>query len=352
MPSNRNQARSPSVQVCINGEPLAGVIGTEIESTNWFGADCFKVAVALGEPPLTTPAYWGSLSDAELDVCLSLDQQAYKEFIVGQVDHLEFDPVTGTVTLEGRDYTAELIQTSLEQTFLNQTASEAVVMIAAGHGFPSSVIPTGTLIGRYYENDHSILNLDQFSRAVTEWDFLVALARQEGCDIFFRGRTLVFQPIGWDADSIPMFVEDLERAEFRRSFLLGRDISLTIRSWTSRQQVCLQETFTGVSPVGSVMPTLQYKLMQPNLSGDQIVNEAAARIGEIASHERWVEMCLPGEMEIEPRDILLIGGTASTFDQAYRVDCVRRTINESGFKEVVRARTAVPRLIVPSAPMT
>ncbi len=326
-----------------------GVVRTEIESTNWFGADCFKVVLALGDPPLTNASFWASLPNAELSVHLSVDQEAFKEFIVGQIDHMEFDPISGTVTLEGRDYTSELIQTSLEQTFLNQTASDVVTLIAAGHGFPSSVIPTERLVGRYYENDHSILNLDQFSRAVTEWDFLVALARQEACDIFFHGRTLVFQPVGWDARLMPVLVEDLERIEFKRSLLLGRDISLTIRSWTSRQQASVQETFVGASPLGSALPALQYKLMQPNLSGDQIVSEATARIAEIASHECWVEMGLPGEMEIAPRDILVVEGTGSGFDQAYRVDCVRRAISKSGFKQAVRARTAAPRAIVPGA---
>ena len=100
--------------------------------------------------------------------------------------------------------------------------------------------------------------------------------------------------------------------------------------------------------MGSALPPLQYKLMQPNLSGDQILSETGTRIAEIASHERWVELAMPGELEIAPRDILLISGTESGFDQAYRVDCVRRTIGECGFRQTIQARTAVSRLIVPS----
>lgn len=345
--SNPNAARSPAARVLVSGQPLAGVIGAEIESTNWFGADCFRVSLATGRPPLTGANYWASVPDAELEVQLSLDQQIYQSFIVGQIDHLDLDPVLGTVRLEGRDYTSELVHTSLEQGFLNQTASESVVLIAAAHGFPASVTPTSTLIGRYYENDHNFLNLDQFSRAVTEWDFLVSLARQEAYDLFFSGHTLVFQPIGLNSQYIYMQIDDFERIEFKRSLLLGRDISMTIKSWSSRQQVCLEQTLVGESPVGSVLPSLQYKLMQPNLSGAQILNEAATRIAEIASHERWVEMTMPGELKIAPRDILLISGTESAFDQAYRVDCVRRAIDESGFRQIIQARTAVSRLIVP-----
>ena len=345
--SSLNTARSPAVRVLVSGEPVAGIVEAEIESTNWFGADYFKVSLAIGTPPLTDADYWAGVPDAELEVQLSLDKQFYQSFIVGQIDHLDLDPVLGTVRLEGRDYTAELIHTSLEQSFLNQTASEAVALIAAAHGFPVSITPTNTLIGRYYENDHNSLNLDQFSRAVTEWDFLVSVARREGYDLFFSGRTLVFQPVGLNSQSISMLVEDFERIEFKRSLLLGRDISVTIRSWASRQQACLEQTLVGESPVGSALQPLQYKLMQPNLSGDQILSEATTRMAEIASHERWVEVAMPGELEIAPRDILLISGTESGFDQAYRVDCVRRTIDKSGFRQTIQARTAVSRLIVP-----
>lgn len=345
--SNLDAVRSPSVRVLVNGQAVTGVIGAEIESTNWFGADCFKVSLALGTPPLTNATYWASIPDAQLEIQLSLDQEFYRSFVVGQIDHLDLNPILGAIQLEGRDYTAELVHSSLEQSFLNQTSSEAVVIIAAMHGLPANVIPTTTLIGRYYENDHNFLNLDQFSRAVTEWDFLVSLARQEAYDLFFSGTTLVFQPIGWDSQSISMVVDDFEKIEFKRSLLLGRDISVTIKSWASRQQACLQQTLVGESPVGSVLPSLQYKLMQPNLSGDQIVSEATMRIAEIASHERWVEMTMPGELSIAPRDILLVSGTESGFDQPYRVDCVRRSIDETGFRQTLQARTAVPRLIAP-----
>jgi hypothetical protein len=56
---------------------------------------------------------------------------------------------------------------------------------------------------------------------------------------------------------------------------------------------------------------------------------------------------MPGELKNGPRAILAFTETGTGFDQSYRVDCVRRTIDERGFNQVIRARSSGSRTVVP-----
>ncbi len=131
------------------------------------------------------------------------------------------DPALGLVHLDGRDLTTSLIETRTQETFANRTASEIATLLAGRHSLTAQVVPTTTPVGRYYQDEHDRITLDQFSHATTEWDLLVFLARQESFDVFVQGQSLYFQPATQPTD-IAMAVRpgDLIDLKLERSLTL------------------------------------------------------------------------------------------------------------------------------------
>jgi len=341
-------SRIPSVRLLINGAPVAGVISAEVNSNNYFGADCFNLTLATGEaPPLSTAAFWASSLNVATEVQFSLDGTNYQPLVVGLVDNIVFDPLAGRVQITGRDNTATLIESSLEENFSNRTSSEIVQIIAAEHGFGCSTTPTSTLVGRYYQDEHNQLSLDQFSHITTEWDLLVFLSRQEDFNLFFVGNILVFLPVGSDTHNQAYFPSDLISLRLDRSLLLSRDIEVTIRSWNSRQQTSFSQSLSGSASAGvETAGPIRYQFVRPNLTPDQLTSLATRKIAELACHERCVEIEIPGELALTPRDQLTIAGTGTAFDQTYQIQAIRRRIHrQTGFTEQIRATSMAPRTI-------
>ena len=336
----------PAARVLVNGSPIIGVVRAEVISNNYFSADCFKIEFAIGDAPLSPPAFWANLLGIEADVQFSQDGVGFTSLIIGQVDSVVLDQVSSRVLVSGRDYTAALTEAVVEESFSNRTASEVVEILAAENGLAYTAAPTTTIIGRYYEDAHAISGLDQFSRLTTQWDLLVYLARQEGFDLFFSGRVLNFQPSGQSAQSMVVTSQDCTALRLKRSLVLSRDIELTIRSWNSRQQTAYVQSFLGVAAGGGATPPIKYRTTHPNLTPDQITSLGFRRIAELASHERCVEIEMPGELVLTPRDQLTVVGTSTQFDQIYQVQAIHRCLHPgSGFGELITAVSAMPRSV-------
>ena len=345
-PSNAPTWRAPSVMLLANGEPVEGVISAQVRSNNHYAADCFSVALAM-DPDLPGSApFWADSSDILLDLRFSLDGIAFIPLILGAVDSVVLDVITNTVRLQGRDLSAALIETRTQETFSNRTASEIAAILAGRHGLGASVTPTTTPVGRYYQNEHDRITLSQFSRATTEWDLLVFLARQEGFDVFVQGSTLYFQPaVGESGPAAFLQPGDLIDLRLRRSLTLAHDIEVTVKSWNSR----LQSAFTQAvraSPSGAISstPAQNYVFVRPNLTPDQALNFAQQRLTELTAHERVIELTMPGELALTPRSMITLYGTRSSFDQSYFIDAIERQIRgNGGFTQHVRAKSSSPR---------
>ena len=229
--------RTPSVQLLVDGRPVAGVIQAEVIANNHYAADSFRSILALGADPNATAAFWAGTGSVLVDLRFSLDQSGYVSLIQGEIDSIAIDPASGTVELDGRDLTARLIEARTQETFSNRTASEIATLLAQRHGLTPVVTATSTPVGRYYQNEHDRITLDQFGHATTEWELLVFLARQEGYDLFVQGTSLYFQPPGGTV--APAFVlqpDALIGLRLHRSLTLAKDIEVTVKSWNSRQK--------------------------------------------------------------------------------------------------------------------
>lgn len=343
--------RTPALRLIANGQAVAGVVEAEIRANNHLAADRFSASIALGVDLFATASFWSAAQDISVDLQFSLDGTGFESLLQGLVDTVSMDPVGGLVRIEGRDFTAELIDTRTQEAFSNRTSSEIAVLLAQRHGLIPAVTPTTTPVGRYYQDEHDRITLNQFSRATTEWDLLTFLARQEGFDIFVHGTTLYFMPAQQQSDLRVLRPEDCIDLHLLRSLTLARDIEVTVKSWNSRQKTAFSQTARaarGGRQAGASSSRTQslqrYVLVRPNLTPDQALQLAQRKLAELTQHERVIEATMPGELSLTPRSAIVLAGTGTDFDQTYFVDVIERSISpHAGFVQRIRAKNTSPR---------
>lgn len=354
-----NSVRAPRLAVLANGMPLAGVLAAEVHSNNHLAADRFRVRVALGADPFWTAAAFAALSSIQLDVQVALDTPglpasggSYVSLILGVVDMVEVDAISQTVWLEGRDLASLFIDSPTQESFANQTASQIATQLAARQGLVANVMPTTTLVGRYYQSEHDRITLNQFSQATTEWDLLIWLAQEEGFNVWVSGNALNFMPavdpvlpdlVLQTGGSPPLYgVANLTHLRMERSLTLARDIVVTVKSWNSRQQKAFTQTVSSAA-LGSTAPPQSYVVVRPNLTPDQALRLAQRKLAELTAYERVIVADMPGELSLNARSTVLLAGTGTQFDQLYFVDTIDRMISyDGGFTQHVRAKNALP----------
>lgn len=345
--NTRYPARTPSAQVLINGEPVAGVIEAEVISNSYYCADTFSISLASQGGNAISKMLWNSSPYILVDVQFSLDGSTFVSLIQGVADSILAEPILGTVRLEGRDFSAALIEARTQETFSNRTSSEIAVILAERHGLTPLVTPTTTAVGRYYQDQHDSITLSQFSRATTEWDLLVFLSRREGFDVFVEGSALFFQPSASNT-SLPIVIQpsDLISLQLRRSLTLAQQIEVTVKSWSSWQQTAFVQTVgtsgsgldVGAQGSGSAR---SYVFVRPNLTPDQALRFAQQRLEELTAHERVVSFSMPGELTLTARGMVELAGTGTDFDQSYLVETIeRRFQRRCGFIQRVRAKSS------------
>ena len=373
----------PRLQALINGTVATGLITASITSNNHYNADRFSAQLALYADPTFTLAWWagsdpspnadGTLAPTpniqiEFQIGFVAPGQAESavvwqtpSFFVGAVDTLDIDMDAARINIDGRDFTSRLIETKTQATYSNQTASEVVQAIAATHGSPwtADVTATTTPVGKYYQLEHDRLTLGSFSRQTTEWDLLTNLAQEEGYDLWVSGTTIHFHPAQDPDTSNPWLINytlptrqnpvpqsNVSQLRLSRSLYLARDITVTVKSWNSKQKKAFQRIIRssrqgGGSKSGQVQ---NYVIIRPNLTQDQADKIGTSYLESLSQHERRATFRMIGDSTTTARTIFKIQGTSSGFDQAYFVDTIERRISMSeGFVQTVSLKNHDPR---------
>jgi hypothetical protein len=339
--------RAPRLQVLANGVTVLGAIDAEVTNNNHYAADRFRVTIAMNADPVGNGGL-AAADNIQMDVQVSLDGGlSFVSLILGNVDLLTVDPIQGTLQLEGRDLSAELIAARTQEIFANNTSSEIATILAERHGLSADVQATITAVGRYWQLEHDRIVLNQFARATTEWDLLVMLAQHEGFDVWVNGTILHFRasvptlapPVALRPGATANGPANVTSLRLDRSLLLAGDIQVIVKSWNSRQgSACIQTASqTGSSSTGGAPQTYIYVV--PNLMPDDALNFAQQRLVEMAQHQRVLSAEMPGELNLAPRMMLRLEGTGTDFDQAYWIDQVDRHISVThGFSQTLRAK--------------
>ena len=333
--------RRPRPLVSLNGSPLSGVIEVEVTNASHFVADSFRVTLASQVNP---PSYWSTGAFDEVSVSIGFENEAALPLITGQVDDIDYSPISRTITLSGRDLSAPMIDTKTAEKFQNRTSSQIASALALRHGLDSEVQMTTTPAGTYYSIDHTVLTQEQ-----SEWDLLVFLAEQEGFDVWVAGKTLFFQPspvptsepylIEWsDIGDTPQ--SNADRLNLSRSETLAKDIEVQVKSFHQKTQEAVMgeaRAFGAKSPRKGKAQL--YTFRRPNLGKDQAQNLAESYLADLTRHEMKLDASLPGDNKLSTRTLIQLVGTGTAWDQLYYPDSVTRRLSfTEGYRMEVRAK--------------
>ncbi len=334
--------RTPRLLVLANGIPMVAPIEACVTSTGFFGADRFRVRAAL----VGDAAVWAGTPSLFIDVQMALSPLGgFVSLVQGQADCVSLDPLRGTLSIEGRDLSAALMQARTQETFANRTSSDIAAILAGRHGLVANVQPTATPVGRYWELEHDRLTLNAAGRSTTEWDLLVTLAQHEAFDVWVSGTTLNFQPPDTltppallSAAATPFGPANVTALRLDRELTFAGDIVVTVKSWHSRAgTACVQTARTQRGAASSQ----SYVFVMPNLTPDAALLFAQNKLAELTAHELVVTAEMPGEFALWPRAQVQLVGTGTIFDTVLRIDEVERRLHAThGFSQRVRARAA------------
>ena len=325
------EVRAPRLRLLADGVDLPGVLGADVWSNNYLAADRFHVRLAAGAGAMGIVDAPGVRLD--LQVGLGGD---WTSLVQGEADTVALDPIRGVMDLEGRDLSALLIDSRVDETFANQTSSEIAVLLAARHGLAAAADRTETLVGRYYQSEHDRTTMGQFSRAISEWDLLAYLAQREGFDLFLEGDALWFGAGGTEA-IVEVGVADCLGLQMEHALGMQRAIEVTVRSWDQRGGEAVVQTARG----GGGGRAWRHSVVRPNLPPDEAQRLAERTLADLVRHERTVRMTMPGELSITPRRRVALVGAGPDWDRVYGVREVSRHVDvRHGFTQRVSLQGA------------
>lgn len=322
----QDELRHPRIRATLAGATLAGLMSAEIENNNHFAADRFRLrfaARAVQRELLHIPG-------VQLDVEIGLDD-TWVNAVVGLIDSVNYDPIKGVIDIEGRDLSSQLIETQIDDTFANQTASEIAVTLGLRHGLLVLADPTTTPVGRYYQSEHDRLTLSQFAKTMTEWDLLAFLAVREGFDLFMVGRVLRFGlPVLTGAAVLRP--SDCIGLHLGHAVSLARPIDVLVRSWNSKTG----DVATGEAVGIGIGPVWQRKITRPNLTGAAAQQQAQRVVDDLKRHEWTATVTMPGNLDLTARSVVLLEDTGSVWDRLYHVAHLTRQIDvKRGFTQSI-----------------
>lgn len=357
--------RQPRGAVKVNGEMITGWVEFELTNTNFFSSDTFRCKFAGALLPADRSAIWFSNQQdmfVELFIGFPQDPTSFapsdlQSWIYGQVDHIEIDPVTNTIEVDGRDLTRVFIDTKTTQKWPNHTSSQIATALANAHGLTPIVTATTTVVGKYYEIDHVHME-DEHS----EWDILNYLADQEGFKVWVRGQSLYFQPAPDPAKTTPYSVvwqpvttsagpmANFESIKLKRALTVSRGIQVKIRSWNKKYAKGFTVSYpsnvktikVGSSSVGAGGTI--YSKRVDNLTQDQALKYAQNWYNQLVAHEMNIEgLTIPGDNDLDITSIIQFGGTGTAFDQQYFPDSISRSMSfDGGYSMTIGAKNQNP----------
>lgn len=360
-------ARRPRGLVKINGEIVEGWVAWEVDNNTFYAADTYRMQFAVSAMDKNHgPDWWAAQSEIIVEIFAGFpaDPENYsatdlQSLIYGLVDEVNYDPVSATIDLYGRDLTAKLIDTKTTEKYRNMTASQIATALASKYELNPVVTATKEKAGRYYDLDH-----DRMTDERSEWDLLTYLAHEEGFAVYVKGRDLHFEPVPsesqdpyvlqWESatDDRGYAIFNGKNIAFSRNLTLARGVTVTVRSWNIKQKKAFNVTYPthkakGTAPGQSNARTQNYYFTRPNLTPEECLKLAMAKHREISQHEMRMTATLPADNILGVKDVIQVTGTESAFDQIYYPDSIVRRMSVSdGYLMTITAKNVNPENIV------
>ncbi len=321
------------IQVTIDGTPIYGLLRASIVATNSFCADTYGLTFAIGGQPQNNIGFWSSLTSGIVAVS-AVQTSPYglisNPLITGVIDQIGIDPVHGVATVEGRDLSGRLVDCYRQQDFVNQTASEIVATIAQYHGLPPQVAATEGNVGRYYADGYTKLSLGQYSRLQSDWDLIVELAREAAFDVYVQGTSLYFQPqTAPTGVPIGLSLSEVQGLFVERNVNVSLNATAQVQSWNSRDMASYSSLPNQQTSTGS----LPFLFSGSNYTSQQVTDSMSQYSTELTRLATTLRIEMPWNPALTPRTVILLNGTNSVLDRAYRIDTVESRLSGSSGSE-------------------
>ena len=266
--------------------------------------------------------------DVEIVASMAVGGGDQQTVIVGRVDEPEIQWKEMTVTLQGRDKSASLIEKRRSEKFANQKTEDIVKKIAKDHGLTAHVQAGTPYAGKVYTQDHAHLVLNR-----PDYDVLSDLADREGCRWYVDGTDLYFEPRDAGTDTVEIFwyppgtaeasaVSNVLDLQTRRNMTAARPHRMRHRSWHHYDA----EQHEATAEMDGVGDPIEFEHHHNGKKQDQVQALAEGRLKNATRHDLSITVEMPLDLSVTPRKRCNLTGTGTIYDQGYDIDAVELEI--------------------------
>jgi hypothetical protein len=256
----------------------------------------------------------------------------------GETDTADFDYISRTIHITGRDKAAKLHSNKSSEKWQNKKGSEIVSDLAGRVGLSAQVDASMLNAGKMLEQDWVRIS-DNVSFAYV----IHKLAEFDGARWWVDPMgTLHYQsqnnPEGTYSlnyvppDNGPMSA-DFMRLRIQRNIQAGKTVKVKVKSWHPKDKKMYESEKT----VGGNGGPLEYNYHIPNLKQSHVDRHAESKANEHARHELRLHVDVVGDPTVNVAMSLVLNGTGF-FDQEYEMDTVHHTLGMSGHRTSITAR--------------
>ena len=348
----------PRISAEVAGISITSIIHADLFSDGPSLNSGFELCVSLISRP--SDLQWLSAISSAIPITIHAGENgdaADPIIFDGLLTSVSSDILRKVVVIRGTDWSYILKNSTCQGSYSNLTSSEVVQQIADKYGFSAEIAVSNTMVGSFRAGSFTHVALNQHGQRGSDWDFLIELARMDGFDLFFRGRTLIYCP----PSEVPRNRTSLDigntfSLRFARHAMVSGNTRITVKSWNSwLGEMFLQEASTNdtggfIDGDGSLPRTGSHiEMVRPDLSSQDVERLVQQAIDNLANHGLNLDFSMQGDLSMAPRDIVIVSGVSDGLDGEYVVNALHRRFSpRSGFRQTVRAFAASSDAPTPS----
>lgn len=262
-----------------------------------------------------------------------------KTLLTGQLDDADFDMIRRTITVTGRDKSAQLHDNKTNDKWINKKTTDIVRELAEKAGIKADVGALSTMAGKMLEQDHVKL-----SDGVSFSYLINKLAEIDGARWWVDADgTLHYVPYGSTVGNYSIYIDqsaqpiksDCLHLRITRNIQAARKIRVRLQAWHPRKK----RVHEYESTIPGIGDELGYTYHIPALQQDQVEKQAKSQAMEKARHELKVRATVVGDPAISAGMGLTLSGT-EFFDQTFEMDTVHHDFGMRGHTTHITARSA------------
>ena len=337
----------PRIYAEVAGNAITSIVHADLFSDGPSLNSGFELCVSLISRP--SDLQWLSAISSAVPITIHAGQNgdaADSVIFDGLLTSISSDILHKVVVIRGTGWSYLQKNSTCQGSYSNLTSSEVVQQIATKYGFTAEIAVSSTMVGSFRAGSFTHVALNQHGQRGSDWDFLIELARLDGFDLFFRGRTLIYcPPSEVPRNRTPLDIGNTFSLRFARNAMVSGNTRITVKSWNSwLGEMFLQEASTNDTP-GSIdgdgsLPQqgLHIEMVRPDLSSQDVERLAQQAIDNLANHGLILDFSAQGDLSMAPRDIITVSGVSDGLDGDYVVSALHRRFSpRSGFRQTVRA---------------